>query len=43
MRHRDARRRTGGDAVMLADALSKGRLNVPNLEGPIADELKSKL
>ena len=33
----------GGPAVMLADALSKGRLNVPNLEGPIADELKSKL
>ena len=28
---------------MLADALSKGRLNVPSLEGPIADELKSKL
>ncbi|MDR1938294.1 MAG: acetate--CoA ligase family protein [Tannerellaceae bacterium] len=33
----------GGPAVMLADALSKGRVNVPNLEGPIADELKSKL
>lgn len=33
----------GGPAVMLADALSKGRLNVPNLEGPIATELKSKL
>ena len=33
----------GGPAVMLADALSKGRLNVPSLEGPIADELKSKL
>ena len=33
----------GGPAVMLADALAKGRLNVPNLEGPIADELKSKL
>lgn len=28
---------------MLADALSKGRLNVPNLEGPIAAELKAKL
>lgn len=27
----------------MADALSKGRLNVPSLEGPIADELKSKL
>lgn len=33
----------GGPAVMLADALSKGRLNVPSLEGPIAAELKSKL
>lgn len=33
----------GGPAVMLADALSKGRLNVPNLSGPIAEELKSKL
>lgn len=33
----------GGPAVMLADALSKGRLNVPNLDGPIAAELKSKL
>ncbi|MDD3359733.1 MAG: acetate--CoA ligase family protein [Parabacteroides sp.] len=33
----------GGPAVMLADALSKGRLNVPNLEGPVAEELKSKL
>ena len=33
----------GGPAVMLADALSKGRLNDPSLEGPIADELKSKL
>ncbi|MDR0537603.1 MAG: acetate--CoA ligase family protein [Tannerellaceae bacterium] len=33
----------GGPAVMLADALSKGRVNVPNLEGSIADELKSKL
>ena len=33
----------GGPAVMLADALSKGRLNVPNLEGPIAAELKAKL
>ena len=33
----------GGPAVMLADALSKGRLNVPALEGPIANELKSKL
>ena len=33
----------GGPAVMLADALSKGRLNVPDLNGPIAVELKSKL
>ena len=33
----------GGPAVMLADALSKGRLNVPELSGPAADELKSKL
>lgn len=33
----------GGPAVMLADALAKGRLNVPKLEGPIAAELKSKL
>lgn len=33
----------GGPAVMLADALSKGRLNVPDLNGPIAEELKNKL
>ena len=33
----------GGPAVMLADALSKGRLNVPPFEGPLAEELKSKL
>lgn len=33
----------GGPAVMLADALSKGRLNVPPLSGPAAEELKSKL
>lgn len=33
----------GGPAVMLADALAKGRLNVPNLNGPVAAELKSKL
>lgn len=33
----------GGPAVMLADALSKGRLNVPDLNGPIAEELKGKL
>ena len=33
----------GGPGVMLTDALSKGGLNVPKLEGPIADELKTKL
>lgn len=33
----------GGPGVMLTDALSKGGLNVPKLEGPIAEELKSKL
>ncbi|MCD7977557.1 MAG: acetate--CoA ligase family protein [Tannerellaceae bacterium] len=33
----------GGPAVMLADALSKGHVNVPDLNGPIAEELKSKL
>lgn len=33
----------GGPAVMLADALSKGHLNVPDLNGPVAQELKSKL
>ena len=33
----------GGPAVMLADALEKGRLNVPKLDGPLAAELKSKL
>ena len=33
----------GGPGVMLADALSKGGLNVPKLEGPVADELKAKL
>ena len=33
----------GGPAVMLADALEKGRLNVPKLDGPIAAELKSNL
>ncbi|MDH6358622.1 acetate--CoA ligase [Parabacteroides sp. PF5-9] len=33
----------GGPAVMLADALSKGLLNVPSLDGPLARELKSKL
>ena len=33
----------GGPGVMLTDALSKGGLNVPKLEGPAADELKSQL
>ena len=33
----------GGPGVMLTDALSKGGLNVPKLEGPKVDELKSKL
>ena len=33
----------GGPGVMLTDALSKGGLNVPKLEGPLADELKGKL
>lgn len=33
----------GGPGVMLTDALSKGNLNVPKIEGPLADELKGKL
>ncbi|MEG1838146.1 MAG: acetate--CoA ligase family protein, partial [Bacteroidaceae bacterium] len=33
----------GGPGVMLTDALSKGGLNVPKLEGAVAEELKSKL
>ena len=33
----------GGPGVMLTDALSKGGLNVPKLEGALADELKEKL
>ena len=33
----------GGPGVMLTDALSKGGLNVPKIEGPDADELKGKL
>ncbi|MEG1564323.1 MAG: acetate--CoA ligase family protein [Bacteroides sp.] len=33
----------GGPGVMLTDALSKGGLNVPKLEGVMAEELKSKL
>ena len=33
----------GGPGVMLTDALSKGGLNVPHIEGPVADELKTQL
>jgi len=33
----------GGPGVMLTDALSKGGLNVPKIEGAEADELKTKL
>lgn len=33
----------GGPAVMLTDALSKGGLQVPDLRGEVADELKSHL
>lgn len=33
----------GGPGVMLTDALSKGGMSVPDLSGPVADELKSHL
>ena len=33
----------GGPGVMLTDALSKGGLNVPKLEGPLVEELKAQL
>lgn len=33
----------GGPAVMLTDVLSKGRVNIPKLESPLVEELKSKL
>ena len=33
----------GGPGVMLTDALSKGGLNVPKIEGEAADELKAQL
>ena len=33
----------GGPGVMLTDALSKGGINVPRIEGPEAEELKAKL
>lgn len=33
----------GGPAVMLTDALSKGGLEIPEIKGPVADDLKTKL
>ena len=33
----------GGPGVMLTDALSKGGMNIPKIEGPDADELKEQL
>jgi len=33
----------GGPAVMLTDALERGHISIPNLEGPIANELKVHL
>ena len=33
----------GGPGVMLTDALSKGGLNVPKIDGPLAEELKTML
>jgi len=33
----------GGPAVMLTDALSKGGLEIPEIKGTLADELKTKL
>jgi acetyltransferase len=33
----------GGPGVMLTDALSKGGMNIPKLEGQAADELKAQL
>ena len=33
----------GGPAVMLTDALERGHIIIPNLEGPVADELKAQL
>ena len=33
----------GGPGVMLTDALSKGGLHVPRIDGPMAEELKSRL
>ncbi|MDR1155335.1 MAG: acetate--CoA ligase family protein [Bacteroidales bacterium] len=33
----------GGPAVMLTDALERGHIHIPSLEGPVADELKARL
>ena len=33
----------GGPGVMLTDALSKGGMNIPSLDGELAEELKGKL
>ncbi len=33
----------GGPAVMLTDALERGHISIPHLEGPVADELKAQL
>ena len=33
----------GGPAVMLTDALERGHIIIPNLEGAVADKLKAKL
>ena len=33
----------GGPAVMLTDALERGGISIPNLEGTVADELKTQL
>ncbi len=33
----------GGPAVMLTDVLSNGGMNIPALDGPVADELLTKL
>ncbi len=33
----------GGPAVMLTDTLEKGGMNIPHLQGPVMDELKTQL
>ncbi|MDR2038154.1 MAG: acetate--CoA ligase family protein [Bacteroidales bacterium] len=33
----------GGPAVMLTDALERGGISIPDLDGPVADELKKQL